>query len=329
MTGPAEPIEFVGVDGNRLVGEMRGAGGPPVLLLHGGGQTRHSWEDTAIRLAAAGFRAITIDQRGHGDSDWVANGAYIFTDYAADVTAVAGEIAERFGERPVAIGASLGGISALLAEGDASSGLLRALVLVDITPRIDPGGVARILAFMGDKVEEGFASIEEAADAIASYLPHRKRPESLDGLRKNLRLDPDGRYRWHWDPAFLVGRQNVNSHVDHIEQRLVGASKALTIPVLLVRGARSELVSEEHAREFLALVPHARLVDVSGAGHMVAGDRNDVFGAAIGDFLGGRHRPVRREGAVSGPGTPASASQGTPPGPRRSRRCRNRRRPAP
>lgn len=282
---PTEPVTFIGVDDNRLVGEMRGAGGRPVLLLHGGGQTRHSWEETAIRLARAGYRAITIDQRGHGDSDWIASGAYIFTDYAADVAAVAREIERRFGARPVAIGASLGGISSLLAEGDASGGLLEALVLVDITPKVDAGGVARILAFMGDKVEEGFASIEEAADAIASYLPHRKRPQSLDGLQKNLRLDPDGRYRWHWDPAFLVGRQNVNSHVGHVEERLHGAAKSLTIPVLLVRGARSELVSEDHARAFLDLVPHARMVDVSGAGHMVAGDRNDIFGEAIIGFL--------------------------------------------
>jgi len=282
---PTEPVTFIGVDDNRLVGEMRGEGGRPVLLLHGGGQTRHSWEETAIRLARAGYRAITIDQRGHGDSDWVASGAYIFTDYAADVVAVARDIERRFGARPVAIGASLGGISSLLAEGDASGGLLEALVLVDITPKVDAGGVARILAFMGDKVEEGFASIEEAADAIASYLPHRKRPQSLDGLQKNLRLDPDGRYRWHWDPAFLVGRQNVNSHVGHVEERLHGAAKSLTIPVLLVRGARSELVSEDHARAFLDLVPHARMVDVSGAGHMVAGDRNDIFGEAIIGFL--------------------------------------------
>ena len=287
MAVEPRPIAFTGVHDNRLAGDIRGERGRPVVLLHGGGQTRHSWEETAIRLARAGYRAITIDQRGHGDSEWIKSGAYLFTDYAADAGAVFRQILERFGQKPIAIGASLGGISSLLAEAEAEmvDGLLHALVMVDITPRMDPDGVAKILAFMGDRVEEGFASIEEAADTIAAYLPHRKRPRSLEGLKKNLRADPDGRYRWHWDPAFLVGRKNVNSHVDNVERRLIEGAKGLQLPVLLVRGARSELVSEDHAREFLDLVPHARMADVSDAGHMVAGDRNDVFAAAVFEFL--------------------------------------------
>jgi len=142
-----------------------------------------------------------------------------------------------------------------------------------------------VQGFMRAHARDGFGSVEEAADAVAAYLPHRPRPRSTEGLKKNLRLSPDGRWRWHWDPRFLDGRRPVDGNRSEVEERLVAAARALTIPAMLVRGGSSELVQEEHAREFLALVPHARFADVSGARHMVAGDRNDQFSAAILDFL--------------------------------------------
>ena len=276
--------EFRGIEDNRLIADIYGDGAP-VLLLHGGGQTRHSWEETAIRLARAGFSAITLDQRGHGESAWSASGAYHFHDFSGDAAAVMKQIRSRHGRRPAVVGASLGGIASLVAAASDEEVEIEALVLVDITPRIDPVGVARILSFMADRLEQGFASLDEAAEAVAVYLPHRRRPRSLEGLRKNLRRDPDGRYRWHWDPRFLTGARSVDSGARHFEEELVAAAKRLSMPVLLVRGQRSELVTESHAREFLDLVPHARYADISDAGHMVAGDRNDVFASAIIDFL--------------------------------------------
>jgi pimeloyl-ACP methyl ester carboxylesterase len=160
-----------------------------------------------------------------------------------------------------------------------------ALVLVDITPRVDVEGVSKIQGFMRAQLREGFGSIAEAADAVAAYLPHRPRPRSHEGLKKNLRLHPDGRWRWHWDPRFLEGNRRIGAGSVEIERALVGAAKRVTIPALLVRGASSELVQEEHARDFLKLVPHASYVDVSGARHMVAGDKNDQFANAIESFL--------------------------------------------
>ena len=106
---------------------------------------------------------------------------------------------------------------------------------------------------------EGFASIAEAADAVAHYLPHRPRPRSHEGLKKNLRLSPDGRWRWHWDPRFMDGRAAVDADRAKLETALVEAARRLKIPALLVRGASSELVQEAHAKEFLELVPHAEL----------------------------------------------------------------------
>jgi pimeloyl-ACP methyl ester carboxylesterase len=197
------------------------------------------------------------------------------------------------------IGASLGGIASLLAEGAAEAAgkgpVFSALVLVDITPRVDAAGVAKIQGFMRAHAKEGFATIGEAAQAVADYLPHRPRPRSHEGLKKNLRLSPDGRWRWHWDPRFIEGPRAVGAHRDKLEAALVVAARGLQIPALLVRGGASELVQEAHAREFLALVPHADYVDVSEARHMVAGDRNDQFSAAILDFLKRRLTAARAE----------------------------------
>jgi pimeloyl-ACP methyl ester carboxylesterase len=280
---------FFGAAHNRLAADVFGDAGRPVLLLHGGGQTRHAWRRTAVELARAGWLAVAVDQRGHGESEWVADGTYGFHDFAADVAALAAELARRHGAPPVAIGASLGGIASLLAAGDAQAvgkaPIFAALVLVDITPRVDLSGVAKVQGFMRMHARDGFATVEEAADAVAAYLPHRPRPRSTEGLKKNLRLHPDGRWRWHWDPRFLDGRRTVNGRRGEIEERLLAAARGLKMPAMLVRGGSSELVQEEHAREFLELVPHARFADVSGARHMVAGDRNDQFAAAIMDFL--------------------------------------------
>ncbi len=272
-------IEFSTPDGLTLVAD---AWGPPdarpVLLQHGGGQTRHAWGNTARRLAEAGWLAISIDLRGHGDSHWDDRKDYSLDAYARDTAAVA----EQLGQPPVLVGASLGGLAGLRAIGCADSSPFTALILVDVTPTLNQEGADNIIRFMGAKLHEGFASLEEVADSIAEYLPHRKRPTNHEGLRKNLRQDEDGRYRWHWDPAFVTSRRRVTVKENN---PLIEACRRLRIPALLVRGRMSDLVTMENAREFLDLVPHAKFVDVSDAAHMVAGDRNDAFTAAVSDFL--------------------------------------------
>lgn len=278
-------VEFAGADDNRLEADRFGQHGQPVLLLHGGGQTRHAWDATGERLAERGLQAWCVDQRGHGESAWVEGRKYAFADFARDVVALSDQIAGQAGARPIAIGASLGGIASMLAEGALRPGSLAALVLVDITPRVDRGGVAKIIEFMAERMHDGFESVEEAAEAIAGYLPHRARPSSLEGLRKNLRAHSDGRYRWHWDPGFIAGRHASDADPAWIEKDLLAAAANLKVPTLLVRGDRSELVTDEHVEEFLQLVPHAEFADVKGAGHMVAGDRNDIFASAVINFL--------------------------------------------
>ena len=252
----------------------------PVLLLHGAGQTRHAWHAAATALAADGWRAISLDARGHGDSSWCPDGDYSIEQFIHDLRVVVDEVAQS-GQQPAVVGASLGGITALLAQGESSQEIFSALVLVDITPRIDEGGVAKILNFMRQH-QDGFATLQDAADAVARYQSHRSRAnKSVDGLRKNLRL-VDGRYYWHWDPKLLdhVSRLDVEA-----VERQRAAAKKLSLPVLLVHGQMSEIVNDETAREFLQLVPHASYANVSNAAHMVAGDNNDLFASAVSEFL--------------------------------------------
>ncbi len=276
---PPRPVKLPG-HGVLLAADAYGdEGAPPVVLLHGGGQTRHAWGSTARRLGEEGWYALTVDLRGHGESDWSPDGYYDVERFAADVASAVAE----FAPRTVLVGASLGGISSLVAVADSDPPLARALVLVDITPRIERTGAERIGAFMRHGATVGYESLDEAADAVADYNPHRPRPNDTSGLRKNLRLRDDGRWYWHWDPKFMRPPDSAGGYSPY--DRLAEAARKVTVPTLLVRGALSDVVSEDGVRELLSLVPHAEVVDVAGAGHMVAGDRNDPFTEAVFEFL--------------------------------------------
>lgn len=283
--GGASSASWVGFEGIPLAGNSWGdSKHSSIALLHGGGQTRHAWKNTGARLANIGYRVLAFDARGHGDSGWDPNGDYTHDSRVADLQAVLK--AER-ASRPILIGASMGGITSLIAAGENLVDV-RALVLVDITPRVELDGVERIRSFM-DNNPEGFDSLEDVADAIARYQPHRPRPQTLDGLSKNVRLRGDGKYHWHWDPR--IREQKVSPM--QRQERLESCARNLKAPTLLVRGGMSDLVSEENAKSFLALCPSAEYVSVNAASHMVVGDRNDVFAEAAMEFLLRVTPPIR------------------------------------
>ncbi|RIV24037.1 alpha/beta hydrolase [Fibrisoma montanum] len=278
-----QTIRFETEPGFHVVGDAWGdAANPIVLLLHGGGQTRHSWGDTARWLAEAGWYAIALDARGHGDSDWSAEGHYSIDYLAGDLRAVIRQL----GRKPAVVGASMGGMTALIAEGERDESICSAIVLVDIAPRAEQKGIERIFAFMSAN-KHGFANLDEAAEAVAAYLPNRPRPQDHSRLEKNLRRKADGRYYWHWDPVMLdIWRQATTPDKQTSnEERLYRAAKALTVPTLIVRGGMSDVVSDKIMAEFLDLVPHVRSVNVAEAGHMVAGDSNHAFTKAVIQFL--------------------------------------------
>ncbi len=274
-----EDVSFAASDGLRLIGIAAGPlDGPGVLLAHGGGQTHWAWRKSIDALAVAGFRATAIDLRGHGGSDRSATADYHNEAFARDILAVANQLLGSV----AMVGASLGGIAGMVAEGVIRPGSFTSLTLVDITPNPNRDGVARISGFMTAHVEEGFASLAEAAEAIGSYTKNREKRAPSDSLARYLRQGDDGRYRWHWDPAFIAKFSGVYGEE---QEQMMAAARNLRLPVHLIRGGASDLVTEQDAQDFLALVPHAQFTDIKGAGHMVVGDSNDDFSAAIISFL--------------------------------------------
>lgn len=263
---------------------------PPVVFLHGAGQNRRAWNEAARSVAGAGWHAVTVDHRGHGDSDWPVESSYEWDHFGDDVEALVAQ----FSRPPVMVGASLGGMSALIAQGRSDNQLYRALVLVDVTPRMELDGVKRIVGFMAAH-PEGFDSLDDASQVIADYTG-RPKPDSPDGLRQVLRHGDDGRWRWHWDIRFLEGRadeilsaQQGSDRNEAIREMLLDAASQIRVPTLVVRGAQSDMVSPEAVRELVDIVPGSRFVDVADAGHMVAGDQNDHFVGAVLDFLSYLH----------------------------------------
>jgi len=287
LPGTPEPLHLWVTDGGlRVAADAWGdPSAPPVLLGHGGGQTRHAWRDTARRLADAGYRAVACDSRGHGDTDWPDDGDYSLD---AQIRGLQGLLATPAfagpdgapGRKPVLVGASMSAEIFLVGVGE---GRIDAagLVLVDYAPRTREEGYQRNKAFM-EAHAHGFASLEEVADAVASHRGG-PRPARLDGLAKVVRRRADGRLYWHWDARLLDWR--VREYPTRYA-RMAAAARKLSLPTLLVRGGRSDVLSEEGAQEFLQMAPHAEYVVIPEAGHMIAGDANDAFGRAVLDFLG-------------------------------------------
>jgi pimeloyl-ACP methyl ester carboxylesterase len=274
-------VEFSGIQGLTLVADEWNRGAevaasrPTILMLHGGGQNRFSWKNTGQILADEGFHVVALDSRGHGDSNRAPDADYDIETLTADVM----QVLDAIGRPVMLIGASMGGLTGILVADRAGPKRVTRLVLVDVVPRFEKNGSARIRDFMFSGLH-GFASLDEAADAVAAYLPHRTKPRSPEGLKKNLHLR-DGRWYWHWDPAFMTKPgDDPELRTENFEH----AAANLKIPVLLIRGKLSDVVSPEGVRHFLQTVPNAEFVELSHAGHTAAGDDNDAFSDVVVKF---------------------------------------------
>jgi pimeloyl-ACP methyl ester carboxylesterase len=275
---------YVGANGIDLVGDVGGdPNAPAVILLHGGGQTRHSWHGAMHELARRGYHVINLDARGHGESQWSEDGEYTLEVMAEDLTRVIATLSSK----PALVGASMGGATSLFLVGTHAEAIASALVLVDIVPQLNPDGAEKIGEFMRGNAD-GFANIEEAADAVSAYNPNRPRPKDLNGLMKNLRLRDNGRLYWHWDPRMITSQTRTEPPV--FTETLNKAADHVKIPTLLVRGSKSNIVTDDGIADLKTHLPQLEVFDVGGAGHMVAGDKNDAFNQGVFDFLR-RHLP--------------------------------------
>jgi flavin reductase (DIM6/NTAB) family NADH-FMN oxidoreductase RutF/pimeloyl-ACP methyl ester carboxylesterase len=273
-------IALYGAGGIRLAVDAVGdPQNPCVLLLPGFGQTRGAWASVAKALGAAGRYAVTVDLRGHGDSDWSPDRAYALGDIVQDVLA----ILKQLPDRPAIVGASIGGLAALAAIGESERSLASALVLVDAAPRMSRLGMDRSTLLM-TRDAEGFGSVQEAAQVLAELSDTTTEAIDLAELREHLRRADDGRYRWHLDPAykgFEIGPEGRLA----AQQRFMAAAQMIDLPTLLVRGQHSDIVDQHSVDAFKALVPHADVAEIPGAGNVMIGRRNDAFDIAVLEFL--------------------------------------------
>jgi pimeloyl-ACP methyl ester carboxylesterase len=275
---------YVGAKGLDLVGDVAGdPNASTVIFLHGGGQTRHSWHGAMRELVGRGYHVINLDARGHGDSQWSPDGEYTIEVLAEDLA----RVIHTLSSKPALVGASMGGATSLYLAGTSAEPIASALVLVDIVPQLNMEGAEKIGTFMRAN-PNGFANLEEVADAVSAYNPHRARPKDNSGLMKNLRLREDGRLHWHWDPRMVQSQSRAEPPV--FREMLNKAADHVKIPTLLVRGSQSNIVTDEGVVDLKSHLPQLEVFDVGGAGHMVAGDKNDAFNQGVFDFLR-RHLP--------------------------------------
>lgn len=268
-------LTFKGFGGVELAAEAWGAEeDPAVLLLHGGGQSRHSWRAAAEILAAAGRYVLAFDARGHGDSAWPTDGRYDLEAEIGDVKAILAQMSSR----PVVIGATRGAMIALAALGEAGPALASGLVIVDASPWLDPDEAKRVSALLGANTG-GFGTVEEAVAASLALAPGREPPKDLNLVRARLRQDDAGRYHWKWDPRFLSGLGSDAA------AQLEAAAAGIAVPTLVIRGADSRFVSAEKAQRLTKIIPGAEYLEIEGAAHLATGDQAEVFNAALVEFL--------------------------------------------
>jgi pimeloyl-ACP methyl ester carboxylesterase len=312
MTTP-QSVKVAGFAGLLLGGDYyppRNANLPPVCIWPGGGQTKHSWGELCSQLSERGHAVLNMDLRGHGDSEWSSKQYYKAWMFGEDTLLCADYVKKlmlkQYGvsQKPIVVGASMGGLAAIFACGSPrGQEAIGGLILVDIAARLEVQGVERIVNFM-TAFPNGFESVDAAADAVSHYMG-KARPTDVSGLEKNLRYDSSiHRWKWHWDPSFLnhginnaskvvqFGNSNTEfesddarlNNVDYRddslesrEARLEEMARCIRCPTLIIRGKSSDVLSYDGIKHFLDLVPHAEWKDIQNAEHMVAGDQNDVF----------------------------------------------------
>ncbi|MDB6061738.1 MAG: alpha/beta hydrolase [Verrucomicrobiaceae bacterium] len=247
----------------------------PVIFLHGTAQSRRAWIAAAKKVAESGYRGITVDLRGHGDSEWSAAGDYDVEAFTRDV-----ECLLAWARQPVTlVGASRGGQAAFIAASRFPQ-QVRLVVLADVVPRSERSGISHIYTFLNQSLD-GFADVDEAADALA-VLSNQPRAQDASGLRKVMREGANGRWFWQWDPA--CARPEFMAPPAEI-LLMEEAARQMRCPTVLVRGTHSDLVTLESVQQFKALLPDLMVVEAVGQGHMFTGDVNDTFATSLHDYL--------------------------------------------
>jgi pimeloyl-ACP methyl ester carboxylesterase len=267
---PAVERVAVALPDGRSVSALRWGSGPPeVVLLHGGAQNAHTWDTVALALDRP---VLAIDLPGHGRSDWRADHHYSPPALAADVEVV---VRERATEAALLVGMSLGGLTALCLTARAPD-LVRRLAVVDVTPGTDRAKAEPIITFVSGP--EHFDSFDALLERTVAHNPTRSVSSLRRGVLHNATEDPDGSWRWRWDPQHLPGAVNVEFG------DLWATVDAVRVPFLLLRGSLSSVVDDDDVAEVRRRVPSVRVEVVDGAGHSIQGDRPVELARLLSEF---------------------------------------------
>jgi len=249
---------------------------PPIVLLHGGHQSAHSWDLVSLHLAQR-YRVLALDQRGHGDSEWVRDVAYSNHDMALD----AASFIEALGlDRVILVGHSMGGRNAmLLTRRDAAR--LRALVVVDVGPEVSPRGRQVIAGFVRDNEE--FDDLEHFVRNVQQYDPYRSREHIERTVKYNMLQRADGKFVSKCDAT--PRRLGLVRGSGPLENITLEEARAFRLPVLVVRGANSRILLADAAERLRDTLPNGTLLTVPDCGHNVHGQNTKGFIEALTGFL--------------------------------------------
>jgi esterase len=277
-----QPVKVVlPEDHHVIVGEMRfhyldwGGNGHPILFLHGGGINAHTWDVVCLMLRER-YRCIALDQRGHGDSEWSPAIDYGIETQVRDVE---GFIEKLDLDNPLLVGQSMGGLNAI-AYAVRHSTKLKGLVVVDVGPEIDSAGTQRIREFSSTpELESPEAFLERAV----KFNPLRDPRVLRRSLFYNLRKLPSGKWSLKHDQRRTS--EEARNRVTDQHERLSREVSKIRCPTLIVRGGKSDVLSDEAAERFAQMLPQARWVRVEDAGHNIQGDNPSGLLFAINPLL--------------------------------------------
>ncbi len=235
----------------------------PIVFLHGGGLNAHTWDVVCLMLRHD-YHCVALDQRGHGDSEWEPTADYSFESQIRDIEG----FVEKLGlERPLLIGHSMGGFAAM-GYAMRHAAKMAGLVLVDVGPELSMDGAKRIRDFVSqDRVLD---SVDEFVQRAMAFNPMRNPALLRRSLLYNLRQLPNGKWTWKHDP----NRHSPNLAVerDTRAKQILEEIHRISCPTMVLRGARSDVFSDENAEKFASALPKGRWHRVPDAGHTIQGD---------------------------------------------------------
>ena len=250
-------------------------GKPPILLLHGGGQTARTWDLVALALRCD-YRCIALDQRGHGDSEWSNGLAYGSADHAGDALALLDHLEI---ERAIVIGMSMGCINGLhLAAHNPER--VAAFVAVDAGPWVQLSGGQRILDFVAESAQKA-GRLDDWVERALHFNPRRDPRLLRRSLLHNLRRLPDGVLTWKTDRRRPFNTEDIAERLRELRKVV----PEILCPTLVVRGCESDVFSDGDAEHFANALPNGRWVRIQGAGHTVQGDRPAELVKEVREFL--------------------------------------------